>query len=99
MDVVLIALLGYVAGAVFRTTYDYLWKAMEDPDAVFDQKFVFSMVVSVILSVMSAMVTFTSLTVPLDGSTYVFISALTTGFMVTHLVNKPISYLSKKAGK
>ena len=61
MDILLMALLGYVIGAVFRTAYDYLWKALEDESVIFDTKYWFTMVVSIILSIMSAMVTFTTL--------------------------------------
>lgn len=96
MDIILVAFLAYILGAIFRTTYDYLWKALEKPDITFDTKYWITMVISIILSMMSAMVTFTTFTIPVDGAMWVFIACLTQGFMVNHLVNKPITYLSQK---
>jgi len=96
VEILLIALLAYVIGALFRTVYDYLWKTLEDESITFDTKYWLTMVISIILSIMSAMLTFTTLTIPTDGAIWVFMSCLTTGFMMNHLVNKPIGYLSKK---
>ena len=98
MDIILIAFLAYTLGAVFRTIYDFLWKKMQDETITFDSKYWITMVISIILSIISAMVTFTTITVPADSATMVFMLCLTTGFMMNHLVNKPITYLSTKKG-
>lgn len=96
MDPILIAFLGYIAGAVFRTLYDFLWKSLDNPDFSFDSKYWVTMILSVILSIISAMVTFTTIQIPTDTGATVFLISVTTGFMMNHLVNKPVDYLSKK---
>ena len=95
-DSILLALLGYFIGALFMTLYDYLWKALNNPDLVFDRKYVASMLISTILSLMFAVVTFTTLQVPVDSAGYIMLSTIAMGFMVNHLINKPVHYLSKK---
>lgn len=96
MDILLIAFLGYIVGSVFRTVYDYLWKTMDDPEFTWDHKYTVTMLISIILSIISAMVTFTAVQVPVNGTTYIFMACVAQGFMVNHLVNKPVDYLSKK---
>ena len=98
MHPVVLAFLGYLIGALFRTMYDYLWKTIEQPDLVFDKKYLASMLIAVILSLMSAAVTFTTIQVPVDSGAYVMLTTLAIGFMANHLINKPIDYLSKKRG-
>ena len=95
-DSILLALLGYFIGALLMTIYDYLWKAVNNPDLVFDRKYVASMLISTILSLMFAVATFTTLQVPVDGVGYVMISTIAMGFMANHLINKPVHYFSKK---
>ena len=96
LEPILIAFLGYVVGALFRTLYDFLWKTVDNPDFKWTHKYTVTMLVSVILSVMSATVTFTTIQVPVNGSPYILLSSITLGFTVNHLMNKPIDYLSKK---
>lgn len=98
MDVLTIALLGFVTGAIFRSIYDFLWKAVENPDITFDTKYWATMLISIILSFISAMVTFTMVEIPGDGKPFVFLVTVSQGFMMNHLINKPVDYLSKKAG-
>jgi len=99
MDIILIAFLGYMLGCVGRTFYDYLWKILEKPDLTFDTKYIVSMIISIILSFLMAMVTFTSLTMPVDGAITAFFLAFTSGFTINHLVNKGVSYLSEAGRK
>ena len=76
MDILLIALLGYVIGAIFRTVYDFLFKTLEEPHLCFDSKYIATMIIGVILSFMSAMVTFTLVQIPVDGVYFMFLATL-----------------------
>jgi len=96
MDAILIAFLGYLLGCVFRTTYDFLFKKLESDDITFSAKYITTMIISVILSIMTATVTFSAITWTGGDPALVFFSALTLGFTVNHIVNKPIAYLSNK---
>ena len=98
MDPTILAFLGYLIGGLFRTLYDFLWKAIDNPDLVFNQKYLATMLISVILSILSATVTFTTITIPVDGTSYIMLTCVTIGFTMNHLINKPIDYLSKKKG-
>ena len=97
MDILLIAFLCYVLGAVFRTLYDFLWKAVEHQEFSWDHKYTASLLISIILSFISAMVSFSTVHIPSDGYVYVAMASVTMGFTIAHIVNKPIDHMSKKA--
>ena len=96
MDVFIVALIGYVLGAVLRTTYDYLWKIMEVPELIFDKKFLATMIVAIAITIIGAVVVFPTIThyVYYDTKSWTLISCIGIGFMANHLVNKPVSYLA-----
>ena len=96
MDPIILAFLGYLIGALFRTLYHYLWKAVDNPEMVFDQKYLATMLISVILSIMSAAVTFTTISIPVDGAAYILLAAIPLGYMANDIVNKPVDHMSKK---
>ena len=101
MDTFIVALIGYILGAVLRTTYDYLWKIMEKPELIFDKKFIATMIVSIVITVISAVVVFPTITTYVYYKTlsWTLISCIGIGFMANHLVNKPVSYLSEHIKK
>lgn len=94
MDPVLVTLLGYVAGCLGRTLYDFLFKALEDPNIVFDTKFITTMLLSMILSFILAMATFSTVGELSGSPIMLFATSLTTGFTVNHVINKGVSYLA-----
>lgn len=95
MDIILAAFIGYVVGAVFRTSYDLLFKLLEKPDMPLDRRYIITMLISIVLSFMSAAVTFSGVVIPEGSATMVLILTLAQGFMVNHLLNKGVSYLAK----
>ncbi len=99
MDILIVAFLGYILGAIGRTAYDWLWKALAEPNFQFDSKYIASMLISIILSFITASVTFSMLTIPEGSWGYVLFASVTQGYFMNDLVNKPISYLAKQAGK
>jgi hypothetical protein len=96
MDPILIAFLGYVLGALFRTLYDFLFKLLEAPETKFDQKYTVTMLISIILTLMSSVVTFSTLQLPVGMPYQILLLSITMGFAVNHLVNKPVAYLAEK---
>lgn len=98
MDILIVAFLGFVLGAIGRTAYDWLFKALGDPAFKFDSKYVASMLISIILSFITASVTFSTVTLPIGSEYFVLFAMVSEGYLINDVVNKPISYLSKKAG-
>lgn len=96
LDPLLIGLLGYVLGGVFRTLYDFLWKIVEEPDTSFDKKYIATLIISVIITLISSIVTFPTIQMPQDGAVTILLFTVLAGFAANHLINKPISYLTKK---
>jgi hypothetical protein len=96
MDPILIAFIGYIIGALFRTLYDFLWKTLDNPDFKWDQKYTITMLISIILTFMSATVTFSTIQWPADQPAGILLTCVTMGFAINHLVNKPVDYLAKK---
>ena len=98
MDPILLAFTGYVLGALFRTLYDFLFKLLEDPSIKWDQKYTVTLLISIILTLMSALVTFSTIQFPADQPVGTLLVSVTMGFAVNHLVNKPVAYLAQKKG-
>lgn len=94
----MVALIGYILGAVFRTTYDYLWKIMGDPDLIFDKKFLATMIVAILITAISAVAFFPTVTIPTDTIAWTLLSCISIGFMANHLINKGVSYIAKRKG-
>lgn len=95
MDIIFAAFLGYVIGAAGRTLYDYLFKIVENPDLAFDRRYLVTMLVSIILSVLTATVTFSTVPIPDTSWNLVVFFMATMGFTINDLINKPLSYAIK----
>jgi amino acid transporter len=95
MDIILAAFIGYALGAVGRTSYDYLFKILDEPSLAFDREYVVTMLVSIILSILTATITFSAVPIPDTSWPLVMFFMATEGFMLNHLINKPVTYLSK----
>jgi amino acid transporter len=95
---VVIAFIGYIVGAIALTVYNYIWKILEEPNTPWDQKYTMTMLMSIILSIISAMFFFSNVQVPvgLASDFSIFIITFAEGFAVNHVINKPISYLAKR---
>ena len=94
MEPLIVAFIGYILGALSRTAYDFLWKLLEDSDIKWDQKYTVTFLLSVIVSFVSAVATFTTISIPLDvASQYTIIMlCFGQGFAINHLINKPVAY-------
>jgi hypothetical protein len=95
LDPIIVAFVGYLTGCLFRTLLDYLFKMLENPDLVFDRKFIVTMLVSLIISLMLSMATFSAISFPTDGMSFIFFYTLGQGFLINHVTNKAVSYLSQ----
>ena len=86
-----IAIIGFLCGPVFRTFYDFLWTIRDDPD-VFDRRYLMTMIASIAISIIVGLVSFPSLyqNMPTGSQGYVFASSLALGFMLNHVINRPI---------
>jgi len=98
IEPILLALIGYVVGGILRTAYDYLWHILENPTAAWDQKYTVTFLISINISFISGLVTFNTITIPTDlpGTVGILLFTLGQGFMVNHLVNKPVTYLAER---
>lgn len=87
-----IAIIGFLCGPVARTFYDFFWTIRDDPDLVFDRRYLITMVASIAISIIVGLVSLPSLyqNMPTGSQGYVFASSLALGFMLNHIVNRPI---------
>ena len=96
MDVYLLAFVGYILGAAGRTSYDYLFVLLENPDTAFDRKYIITALVSIIFSFMSAALVFPNLQLPTGSDFMIMLITFSQGFAANHGINKIASYLTKK---
>ena len=95
MDIYILSFVGIVLGSIFLTIYNYLWKILGDSNLRFDQKYLITMLVSILLSIMATPLIFLNVTIPLGSDFYVFISMAAIGFTVNHVINKPVAHFLK----
>ena len=95
MDIYLLSFMGIVVGSIFLTVYNYLWKILSDSHLRFDQKYLITMLVSILLTIMATPLIFLNVTIPLGSDFYVFMSMIAIGFTVNHVINKPVAYFLK----
>jgi hypothetical protein len=93
----MLALIGYVVGAVVMSLYDYLFKTLEDPNFSWDHKYTVTMLLSILGAFITAILTFPNIQIPESAEGFVFASTVALGFTVNHLINKPVTYISKLA--
>jgi magnesium-transporting ATPase (P-type) len=96
MDIVLIAFIGYVLGAIGRTTYDYLIKKLANEELTFDNTFIATMLISIILTLITATFTFPSTQVFGTEPFKVMFAAGAQGFAINHVLNGLVTYQMKK---
>lgn len=86
-----IAIIGFLCGPVARTLYDFFWTIRDNPD-VFDRRYLLTMIASIAISIIVGLVSLPSLyqNMPTGSQSYVFASSLALGFMLNHIVNRPI---------
>ena len=87
IDIILLALIGYILGGVGRTVFDYLLKVVKNDDFEFDAKYAASMIISIILTLITATFTF-----PVTQSfgiepLPILLSSGAQGFAINHIVN------------
>jgi len=87
-----IAIIGFLCGPVARTFYDFFWTIRDDPDLVFDRRYLITMVASIALSIIVGLISLPSLyqDMPTGSQSYVFASSLAMGFMLNHVINRPL---------
>jgi hypothetical protein len=96
MDPLLIAFLGYILGALGRTLYDFLWKLLEDKSIKWDQTYTVTLLISIILTFISAAVTFPLGLILPSEPVVILLTTAPMGFTVNHLVNKPAAYIAER---
>jgi len=86
-----IAIIGFLCGPVARTLYDFFWTIRDNPD-VFDRRYLLTMIASIAISIIVGLVSLPSLyqNMPTGSQGYVFASSLALGFMLNHIMNRPI---------
>lgn len=96
MDPLIIAFIGYILGALFRTFYDFLFKLLKDPSTSWDQKYTVTLLISIILTFISAAVTFPLGMVLPSEPVVILLTTIPMGFTVNHAINKAAAFLTKE---
>lgn len=92
-----VALLGFLLGPVARTLYDYLFKVLEDPDIIFENSYWITMAASMIIGLVFAFSQGATIVanIPEADQWFIFLACFSQGFMLTHLINKPLARVNK----
>lgn len=93
---ILILFVSFTFGAVLRTLWGYLWQYLKSKEEEFDRRYILTMLISIVLSLIFATVSFSGQEIPDTWEpTHVF-AYISIGFTVNTLFNSPVSYLIEK---
>lgn len=92
-----IAIIGFLLGPIGHTLYDYMFKLLEDPDLVFDITYWITMIASIVIGFFGALVQCAAIIsqIPNGSQWFIFLACFAQGFMLSHVINKPIDYMRK----
>jgi len=88
IDPTAVAVLGIFLGCFVRTVFPYLKKLEENPDLAFDRKYAVSLLVSLVASVVAAVLIIPSFQVPEGAGIVVFSVAFTAGWGTNDILNE-----------
>jgi hypothetical protein len=102
MNVLYFAIIAILVGAVFRTIYAYGWKYKKDKTVSFKSTYVYSSLISMIITIVTApTIIFSGIlkfAVLGNGSEYLILFIFFSfGYLVNSILNKPVGYLISKA--
>lgn len=87
-----VAILGFLLGPIARTFYDFCWAVHDDPDLIFDKRYLItlaaSMGIALVVGVFYLPTFYGSL--PEGSDAYVFTASLAQGFVLNHVINRPL---------
>ena len=94
----LIAIIGFLAGPLGKTLYDFFWKLAADPDIAFDKKYWITMLASMGIGFFAALVELAAFLqqIPIGSQAYIFLASFSQGFMLNHVINRPVDYSRHK---
>jgi len=88
LDPTIVAIIGIFLGCFARTVFPYLKKVEENPDTAFDRKYLVSLLIALISSVIGAILIIPSFQVPQGATVVVFSIAFTTGWGANDILNE-----------
>lgn len=95
MDPIVLAFVAYVLGGIGRTAYAFVFKALETSELQFDQKYWFTMLLSILLTIVASPLTFVNVIIPVGSESYILLTSFAMGWAANDVINRPVSYLSK----
>ena len=91
----LVIFLAFTLGAILRTLWGWLWKVLENPDLTFDRKYWLQMIVSIVLTFIFALTTFSTLDLTLEWNPMIAFTFVTTGFTMNSIFNDILSFVRR----
>ena len=86
----------FTTGAILRTLWGFLWKYLKDGGVEWDHRYTASMIVSIIITLIFAIVTFSSQQLPETWEGMHAFSFIAIGFTVNTLFNSVVEYEIKR---
>jgi len=91
MDIYLLMLIAVCAGAAGRTLYHYLFKVLDNPGLAFDKKYIVTMLIAVLMTIMSSPLLLLNVTIPQGSDGYIAIATFAIGWTSNDVLNPPVS--------
>jgi len=98
MDQLTLTFFGVMLGALGMTAYNFIWKIMENPELAFDKKYLLSMLLSILLTIITSPLLFLTVQIPTttEGTTFLLLTSFAIGFTANSIANRPVSFFANK---
>lgn len=97
LNVIIALIVSLVVGAVTYTLWNWLWKKLKDPTTEFDKSYLYSMLVSILLTIVALPFFLNNKPIPDMLFGFVVVGSGAIGFAANALFNTPLTYLMHKA--
>lgn len=96
LNVIIALIVSLVVGAVAYTLWTWLWKKLKDPATEFDKSYLYSMLVSILLTIVALPFFLNNKPIPNMLLGFVIVGSGAIGFAANALFNTPLTYLMHK---
>lgn len=97
LTVMVAIIVSLIIGTVTYTLWNWLWKKLKDPATQFDKSYLFSMLISILLTIVGLPFFLNNRPIPDMLLSFVMVGSGAIGFAANALFNTPLTYLMNKA--
>lgn len=93
MNPILWVIISILLGATTYTLWGYLWKKFKDPSIPFELSYLYSLLISMLITIISIPLVLNNQAIPDTLLSFIIVGCFAMGFAVNCLINTPLTYM------